>query len=207
MAINQTRVFRPPQVTRIIGVVESARQTGSSVTLSNSNTTMQCSSGTNCRVRGTTSHSTGKYYIEFVADSITAGTNTPMVGLLVGSATLNAPTWGGSGGSDNGYGALPAPTMFIRAPTTGSDPGVGFSAADVFGVAIDFTGGKIWFSRRATPTCCRATRRPAPTRISLGLSGTYFPAAYANGGQVTGHFIASTLTYAKPTGFLAWDGS
>ncbi len=84
--------------------------------------------------------------------------------------------------------------------------GASYTNGDVIGCAFDITAGKVWFSKNGT---WQASGDPAAgtNEAYSGLSGRLMPAIalYYNADSVTVAFADADLTYAPPTGFVAWE--
>ena len=171
-------------------------------TLSNGNLTAT-SQGTSGGVRATCSVSTGqKIYWEITLATITSANtitgcarSTANLANMAGLGTNNAAVMFGNG------------TININAGFAGS---IGTrSSGDVIGIAVDFTGGLIWF--RVAPAGNwngSGTANPATGAGGFSISGITGGPLYPNfsntnlaGEVATANFGASAFTGAVPSGF------
>ncbi len=184
-----------------------------SITLSNGNLTINPpypGSGW-ASIRGTTSFSSGKKYVEFkfVSGSSVGGN----LGIGLADATFVPTSYLSSSGNSVGFfgnstaGATPG---FTTQYSISSAPVVG----DVWAEAIDFTGGKFWIARNnvwqntSDPV---AGTFPILTIASPALGLSYFPAltiSASSGANTTVWTLqptAASQTYTPPSGFSAWN--
>jgi hypothetical protein len=163
--------------------------------------TALCTSSSAFRlVRATLARSSGKYYFE--VRMVGSGAGDTMIG--VATSALGTSNYPGSSSTSWGFYQLNGNKYHNG---SGASYGTGWSTAgEVIGVAVDFTAGKIWFSKNGT---FQASGNPAAGtgEAFTSVAGTLFPAlaAYDNGRKFEGRFKASELAYSPPSGFSAWD--
>lgn len=172
------------------------------VTLTGSNLIATTTAGTNNGVRGTSGHSSGKYYFELTANTWT--TINDQVGLATATAAFNTATTTTGKAFVNGGGAV-----WVNAVSVGVGLGT-ISSGMVVGIAVDLSAHLIWF--RVAPAGnwnASGTANPATGvgGISISaLAGTLYPTF--GGGSATGqvgtaNFGASAFTGTPPSGFTA----
>jgi hypothetical protein len=186
----------------------------SGVTLSGSNTIATANNGANGGARGTTSHSTGKWYIEYVIHHPTQNNVNP--GL--------SASGGGFEGTSNStlIATLAVSGATISTPAGGFSPG--FSAladGDVVSVAVDLTGNLIWFRVNGGNWNGSGTANPATgtggfstANGSGGFNGGspgIFPYITSQGGfsppNAGATVVPLTFSFTVPTGFAGWDAT
>ena len=181
------------------------------MTLSNGGLTVTPSGfNGNQAIRGSVSHNSGKYYVEFL---ITGTVNN--AGMIVGLADTTfvaANQYLGSNGISVGYqlaGAEYATTGFSIINAAQISP----VSNDVWAIAVDFTAGKAWIGRNsvwlsgdpASGTGQFITMTGAPALGAALFPGMTF---YGPGNGVwTLQPTAASQKYAPPSGFSAWDAS
>jgi len=171
----------------------------SGITLTNANLTATAPSAIG-GVRGTSSHTSGKHYWEYKIAGIAS--NGMAEGIALASASLSAGTTTGA--------AVVTRTGFVFINGSGFGGMLGTRAVnDVIGVAVDFTGAKIWF--RVAPSGNwngSGTDDPATGTGGLSisaLSGALYP-VFLNGqagDAVTANFGATAFTGSVPSGFTS----
>jgi hypothetical protein len=166
-------------------------------TISNGGLTITANS-TYKMVRGTISHNSGKYYVEYLFN--VSGTNAQLgfANTAVGFTTpYAASVW---------YGTNVISTGFTSNYTTVLFPASGYT----WGFAIDFTAGKIWAA--ANGVWINGSDPAAGTLPIISFVpatvGALFPAVSIGdvGDVTTLKATAASQTYAAPAGFTAWDG-
>lgn len=177
------------------------------LTLSNGNLTVAPDgNSSNHVVRATTSQSTGKWYWEVTAGGGSSGGTR--VGIGPASFALDNSNLGNTSTSW-GYGT----TGSVSTNNGGAGGSfAGWNTGDVVGVAIDLTGGKIYFSKNGTwgnsadPAAGTGGLGPG----SGGLTGvTQFAIIeFGSGGtpNATINFGATAFAHTAPTGFAAYGG-
>lgn len=174
--------------------VWNASDTFGTVSVTGSNT-IATTTGSGGGIRGTTSHSSGKYYLE-IKVTPAGSTNYSSFGL--------APAAWSSGfiGNTSGYGILGYFGLWVF-ESGGASAGVTLATNNILGIAVDLSAGKMWFSKNGTwmgsgnPS---AGTNPNKT----GLSGTLFPACFSDTSGLVGTLTAGAFSYTAPTGFSAW---
>ena len=196
-----------PPVTSVWSAADAA---ANGMTLSNGGLTVTPSgSGAWGSIRGSTSKTSGKVYVEFSTSSAASG--NIYVGLS--SAGFNSvDILGGNNysfGSElvHGYNSTGAGFTHLSNPTVGS-----LAANDVVGLAIDFTAQSIWISRNNVWSAQLgrdpSTGTGANFSFVAATVGVLFPALSFNGagaGVWTLQPTAASQKYAPPSGFKAWD--
>lgn len=171
---------------------------GSGFSFSNANRTASVtpSTGGYRLVRGTASHSNGKWYFEDTVGAITDS------GVRVGIAASSLPLSNYVGQTAAGYGLNSA---FGYLYNNGGVIAVlsGFNVSDVVGVAVDLTNNKIYFSVNGA-----WGGNPSAGTGGIAIApGAYFPAADGGGNFTATHTINTGKTAfanAAPSGFAAW---
>jgi hypothetical protein len=164
---------------------------GSNVSLSDNNLEMSASGGG--AVRGTTSHSSGKWYFEIQTLQLDSNLYPPVQGICTSAASLNRPwIYGGEYTVYNN-------TIDYGAGLT-SPYGITVAVNDVIGFAIDLDNQIM--------TCYKnGTSLGEAYNSSTLPAGTYYPlVANPNGGGTTiakAAFTQSQLKYSPPAGFHA----
>lgn len=153
-------------------------------------------------IRATLGRSTGLYYFEARIDAI--GNAFILVGAAKASFTVSGQYLGEPAAVESvGYFGVDGTALFSA---SGGAYGTTYTTGDVIGVAINFTTGKIWFSKNNT---WQNSGDPVAGtgQAWAGITGEYFPALsmFTNTYQVTGRFKVSSFTYSPPTGFSAWE--
>ena len=153
------------------------------------------SSSTYGSVRGTTSKSSGKWYIEFTID-VDAG-----YVLYVGLATSSQSLSSSIGQSANSVGLAPDSCViyYNAASTTTVYTGV---TGDKIGLAVDVSAGLIWFLLNGTPIAGNPAAGTGGK--SIGTGKTWFPAIGARNNMAALANFGNGLTYSPPAGFSAW---
>ncbi len=173
------------------------------------------------RVQSTTTHSTGKYYVEVTIDAISAGPHRSSIGIqragydYTGWAELGTiSTYDCAFYSEGTYGG------FIGTSPFGNQQGYpAWANGQIIGIAIDLDAspnriyinpnnvgwwgnvgggaGTSGVDPAAGTNGIDTTVSPVPVWFAVGFQ------AFAQGGQMTVNFGPS-FTYTKPTGFSAW---
>jgi hypothetical protein len=180
---------------------------GTDVTLSSGNLSATNTSASNVyeTARSTTSHSAGKYYVEFIIN-VQAANNAVVLGFANGSSGLNDYISDGN----NGVGFYN--TIIALNNTQLKDITVAHSQGDNVSMAIDFGGQLIWYRINGRNWNNDPTGNPATGAIGATFStmaaGPYFAAVSMNGSgnnnQVTANFGGTAYTYTPPSGFGNW---
>jgi len=164
----------------------------------------------NQTIRGSTSHSSGRYYVEFLTN-VAAVNGNMMFGMA--DATFNAANqYPGSNGISFGFqlaGATYQTTGFTAHFTPTATP----NANDVFAFAVDFGAGAVWMALNnvwygeGDPTVGVGVNPTMTMSAAPALGATLFPALgfYGTGqGVWTLQPTAASQKYAPPTGFSRW---
>jgi len=196
-------VFVPPSPSAGSTVAWTAAS-GTTLTLTDSGRTAEVASGTGVRTfGGSPSYATGasdKRYFEIVY--INSGSFGDGVRDEYGLATVgNIP---GNEPSNSGIGYRRAGN--VRVNTSVVVSGAALAANDVIGFAFDLSSRKVWVSLNGV---WLASGDPAAGTGQQGTlsAGTYQPQVSSESGsacKVTLNAKTSQLTYAPPTGFVAW---
>lgn len=187
------------------------------ITLSNGNLTAVANTTGNWNiVRSTTSHSAGKYYIEYTTTGEQAGAGHETVGLGIANASQNISTAYLGDTSNNGL-ALFQDGHFYLNSGSGISLGVSFVTGDTVGTAIDFGNSKIWYRNGAGNwnNDVIANQNPATNTGGQSFStlnaGPYFAALEVDnatapdGARV--NFGALSFAHSAPSGFIGWDSA
>jgi hypothetical protein len=146
--------------------------------------------------RGTTSHASGKQYLEVIATTAVGGV---MIGVATSSASIADNNYIGNDAS--GWGYLSADGQKYNNATPAAF-GATYGAGVVIGIAIDIDAGKLWWAKN---NVWQASGNPATgaNPAYTGVTGTLFPAASAFNTSDAFTF-PSANTYAPPSGFSTW---
>lgn len=183
----------------------ATRKPGSGVTLSNANKTATSTSGDPGMVLATVARSSGRYYFEI---GFSRSANGDAIGVVADSYSGSYgagthPGWDGNGWAfwTDGYGLVT-----VNSPGAGPNQGSGR-----YGVAIDFTTGKVYFRFPSGGWGMSLTGDPVagtnPDYSAPGLIGTaVVPAVtpYSIGNNDTLYTKASDFTLGLPSGYTAW---
>ena len=206
----------PPPVTSVWSAADAA---ANGMTLSNGGLTVNVTAASLHNawqiLRGSISKTAGKLYVEF-------STSTGMATTLhfgVADAGVNINSYLGDSIYSGGLNPI-AGQIFISPGFSGLaiSPTGTPAANDVWGLAVNFTDGYVWFARNnvwangGTPGA--ETTPFAGVNPVLGFTpatvGALFPAmAFSTSGSNGTWTIQSTAAsqkYAPPSGFSAWDG-
>lgn len=152
-----------------------------------------------CRAVGS-GRTTGKYYFEMTVGTVGAGGGA--IGAVTSSASVALNSFVGF--DANGWGWINSGNKYHN--NTGASHGSTWTNGDVVGCALDIDNGKIWFSKNGT---WQASGDPGAgtNEAYAGLTGRLMPAIgfYFSGNNGTVAFSDVDLTYAPPSGFLAWE--
>ena len=182
------------------------------MTLSNGGLTVAATTSVWQSVRGTISHTSGKYYLEFLVSN-TPSSNTTGIGIADASfvPTSYVGSSNYSGGSSNSGGVtLISPSGFVDNTSSGYNAVPTLN--DVFQVAVDLTAGSFWYGKNNT---WFASGNPVTgitplfSIVSPALGLPFFPALSLNSstsGVWTLQPTAASQHYLPPPGFQAWDG-
>lgn len=153
-------------------------------------------------IRAVRGRRTGKRYVEFKVDSAQNSTSV-YVGLLRTNAALNHASMGAS----TGY-LISGTATFLNGTSTAH--GLTTSTSCVYGIAIDFDAGKMWFNCDGVwegggdPSAgTNETYASVPAEYWFPAIGLWDEGADS---QVTARFDARSQWY-RPNGFEAWDES
>jgi len=174
----------------------------SDMTLSGGNLIATASAGTNAGARGTTSHATGKWQLQFTActlgdslDYIGVGLSTDTLGLAQGSQEQVIKVLTGTTFSGDGLGGTNALT------------GDAIPAGATVDLCLDFTALKFWYrvnsgdwNGPSNPTANPATGVGGRT---IGAANTYFPYIRLTGAGKTATLNPSPSS--PQSGFTQWD--
>ena len=176
------------------------------ITLSNGNLTVKQtgSNGTSVCVRSLASHSSGKYYCEFRADTVAFGEQIN-IGIVDSTIDLTAGAYqlGLDGHSCGCY----FNDNRIRGFTTAGNSGVGLTNGLWNAMAFDIDGGKLWF--RDNAGVWQNSGDPAAgtnPSISAIPGATWFVLMgwTVINDQITWNFGATAYTFTPPVGFKNW---
>jgi len=138
---------------------------------------------------------TGKRYFEAVFTTVTSGGGVIAAG--VATSTANIDAYLGSASDTWAAWATTSGLFHSGAKTLSYTSGTG----DVFGFAVDQTGGKLWVRKNGTWLTGDPAAGTSPAWSDL--SGTLHAAAnpYASGTVVTMRFDPASFSHAAPAGF------
>lgn len=159
------------------------------------------SSGGNNSVRGTTSHNTSKWYIEFNTISFVG---SALVGLADSSQSLSTNTMSNAGGCNDGNN--------FNDGWVGAQVGMGGTVAGhIVSVAVDLDANKMWCRLDAGNWVGDGSGTGDPVAGTHGAdihlrSGALFPFFFGqNGGAVTINAGDSAFSESVPSGYTPWD--
>lgn len=178
---------------------------GADITLSTTvfaNDTATGSAATWNSVRATTSNSSGKFYLEMKC--LNAGTQS-FVGMATSGFSLatflgNAAT---SVGMENTTGAG---TIIGNGFTLNATVSNGYGANDTLQIAVDFTGGNLWFGKNNTWQTGNPSTGTTPT-ATFTPPLTLFPASSELNTNSVMQIVPSNFKFTPPTGFQPWDST
>lgn len=171
------------------------------ITLSVGNHVATAAAG-NPNVRGTSSHSSGKWYAEFPTNSITSGGGA--IGVCSGARSLTSNVYT--------LGVMMATGGQIVDDGSITDPAFGSYNGKHISACFDFTNLKAWFrynggnwnnSGAADP----ATNVGGNAATYLGSAAMFLFTWIQNAGSTTVNAGDSAFTYSIPSGFTAWDST
>ena len=191
-------------ITPSTSVWSAADAAANGMTLSNGGLTVTYLSGGNGSVRGTISHTSGKYYVEFLAVT-TGGDEYQGVADATFIATNHLGTSGQSAGvvwnGTNVFGSFTANYTNSVYPNSG----------DVVGVAVDFSAGSVWVAFKGTWV---GGSNPGTGSLPIfsfvpATAGALFPCLSPSDANSvwTLQSTAASQKYAPPAGFSAWDSA
>lgn len=149
--------------------------------------------GVNGLVRSTTGKSSGKHYVEIVADVVTA---SPFA--LIGLAPSSLATTAFPGSSSTSYGYYQDDGQKFNNNTGAAFGSPWENNGDVVGLAVNMDDGELEYFLNGVSQGVAFT----------GITGTMFIALslYRNLHQVTARFDPADQTYSPPSGFTAgWN--
>jgi hypothetical protein len=179
---------------------------GTDVTLSSGNLSATNTSASNVyeTARSTTSHSSGKFYIEFTIN-VRAANNAVLLGFANASSGLNNYI----SNDNNGVGSYNS----IIALNNGSIGGTaGFVQGDIVDMAVDIGASLVWYRTNSGSWNSGAGADPATgiggANFVAMAAGPYFAAVSMNGSgnnnQVTANFGGTAYSFTPPSGFGNW---
>ena len=174
----------------------------STIVLSNGDMTASVNGSglSNERVRSNSFRVTGKVYFEvFVVSGGTYDNTSPNIGVCNCGSLSTFPL----GGANGGWAYLADGRKYLTGIVSGY--GSSYKTGDTIGVAIDVDASKLWFSKN---NVWQARGNPAAGTgaATSSMTGPVYAAInIATGDIVDLHAKASSLTYAPPAGFTAWD--
>ncbi len=193
-------IFLPP--TMLAGITEQSVtwdpiSKGPNITLSNGNLDEDGAANWNS-VRATIGKTAGKWYCEFLVQSITSAGN--IIGFIDGSGSLATYI----GNSASGRGAQNTGTSFTSGFTSGSAQS-GFAAGNIVALAFDMGTGKGFI---AVNNVWQGSSDPLTQTnpFVTGLTGTVYVAAsaFATGNKNTIRPNNNAFTYSPPTGYQSY---
>lgn len=177
------------------------------ISLSNGDLTATATSASDGGVRGTSSKSTGKLYVEFTVGA-NFGTADGSFGITTGSSNLATI---GVNGASGFYVYQQSGNIWASGSSTGKSLG-GYTTGDVVSMAVDFTNMRGWFRKNGGNWNNDGTADPATNTGGVDISGTFgSAAAYLvqtsnnNGAAATLNCGAQSLSRPMPSGFDTWD--
>ena len=188
-------------------VWSSSDATANGVTLTNNGLTVSSATITGGwkSTRNTTSHTSGKWYVELLCNASVADGNE-IYGF--GSSGMNPLSY--IGASNYSGGVSWAGNNLSAGFTSNYTTTLPTAANDVWAFAIDFTSGGIWIAQN---NVWKNGSNPATGSLPIisftpATVGALFAAVsfYAAGQVWTLQSTAASQKYAPPSGFSAWDG-
>lgn len=183
----------------------NASDKDAAITLSNTNHTASTTGG-DAGVRGTTSHASGKWYLEYTA--ITNGGLRDIRGFASATQALNTNTM------TTGFGCNDAGSMTVNGGSAAGSP-----AGHTLQMAIDIDAGKVWLRLDGGTWNGNGGASPDPATGASGSDYTSLVAAHIAlfpfcvmldfGAVPTTTLNAgdSAFANAPPSGFTAWDST
>lgn len=185
---------------------------GAGLTLSNGNLTVAYSSEGSI-ARSTTSHTTGKYYVEITATGV-SGSAFGAVGILNGSQTLSNDYLGDAPGNSAGLQA--GGIKYFNNANWPQPYNGGFAQGNVVQVAVDVGNQLLWIAINGGTYNPNGTGSPGNPGSGTGgtnfattspaLSTPWFIGVSPNnaGDSFTANFGATAFSYTAPSGFGKW---
>lgn len=169
--------------------------------------------GTERVIRASTGHTSGKFYFEATYSDL-GGSDQGKIGLIK-STLANTINLGYDVGSwsyvslvgsnikqvwqDAYYGSSSAYKKNVENL---------YTAGQVVGLAVDFTSGKIWWSRLGTWVLSGNPENGTNPAFTFTPSGTVYAAAnLVYSSAITFNFGATAFTYPMPGGYYSYDGT
>lgn len=170
-----------------------------SQTLLPNDTAINTNTGSWNSVRSLTSASAGKLYLEFIDIS---GGNFIVIGVGTSGFSLSnfvgATATSCSIQSENG-----ASTIVGNGFTLNATVSPGYAANDVFQIALDLTGGNLWFGKNNTWVTGNPGTNTSPTATFTGGT-TLFPAAGLINSS-SAQIVCNGSKYTPPSGYTLWS--
>lgn len=181
--------------------------TFTNVNLTITNTSVPSAFG---NTRSTTSHTSGKYYLEHTVDA-DDGLSAMGVGVCNGSFTFSGQ---GVGLNNNSTAYYDSAATFLNSVDTGTT-NISYTTADIIREAVDIDNQRIWWSRRRSgvdgPWNTGVGGTPNPITNTGGLDISVLGATLylcaeveTSGEQFTTNFGATSFVGAVPTAFVPW---
>jgi hypothetical protein len=180
---------------------------GANATLSGGDLTVTNTVLGRANVRSTTSHSSGKYYVEF---SVVSGSGSFDTGYGIANSSASLTVGIGSPDANSTAIYLGGNTIYIANASSGTDgvPAVG----GVTCLAIDLDNNTIWYRLNGGNWNGSGVNDPATNtggRSISGIAGPFFvivsaAKSGANNAVVTVNFGGSAYAFTAPSGFGVW---
>src|ERR1019366_6052823 len=175
------------------------------VVLSNGNLTATSDGSAGQGVRGTNSHSSGKYYFEVTISSDNGGGN---IFVAIASAAWVLNTFPGIADANSSGYASQSARIYANSGGT-AIVATGYTTGAVISVAVDITNNLVYFALNGVWQNS-AVPSSGANGVDYITTAAVYPAAEFNVteiGAVTLNTGASAFSYAVPSGFSSWDPS
>jgi hypothetical protein len=178
---------------------------GANLALSNANLTVTTTSLSSTSVRATASTSAIKRYCEFTSSQFAFDN----AGLGFGNASASLSVFVGS--DANGVGFFTGDGWYIGGTKILSDT-AGYTAGNVFGLAIDPVGLLVWIRAAAAANWNNNGLADPATGVggaAISFSGPFFPMfnGQSTGDNATANFGATPFVGIVPAGYSGFDSA
>lgn len=175
-------------------------KTGVNATLANGNRDYTTASSGFATALSTVGKSTGKWYAEITIVSMVGNSG----GVGFGNAGMNTDSYLGATASGGMLYFASTGTAFANGVGAGTWPGTGtLTAGDIYTLALDLGTGKGWTGKNGT---WYGDPVAETTEMWNTIpSDTWFIGATQAAGNGIDFLLASTTTYAPPTGYSVWN--
>jgi hypothetical protein len=170
------------------------------ITLSNSNFTASITNPQTGSIRSTTSKTSGKWYLEYVANWNNVICNC---GIMQAGAGLT----GATGFDSLGWGIQSNGNWFTVNNSSPTNIGGTGADGDVLGFCLDLNANKFYLTKNGASLLGNPVAGTGGTTIAAATWFAGCGSAPASGktGVMTANFGGNSLSFQPPSGFSAWD--